>query len=307
MLYGRFLPRTPTGRRRAFSWTAGLRIAAGLVAGIIASGHAGAQEIPLASVFLVAQSVKLQAEQVRDVALFERLEKILGRKVLGQRFPLATGSGFLIGRGLGVTAFHVVRPLGSVEKNDYAMTSFTNFLAKHLIPGHLTQSEINRVLQEFARAVKSAGTEVAIRFADGEEIAAPVVEKSADLDLALLQVDTTTPGTPIVVSPDVVLNVGDPVVAVGYPLQLVLERFLSDFKPTATSGIVSALRDDKWDIQHTAAINPGNSGGPLLTKDGRLAGINLGTVRNANQLYFALSGRRLLDWLRQTGRKIIGP
>jgi S1-C subfamily serine protease len=294
-------------RHRACAWTTGLRIAALLAAGVIASSGAGAQEIPLSSVFLVSQSVRLQAEQVRDTPLFERLEKALGRKVLNERFAVVTGSGFLMSRDVGVTAFHVVRPLSADQKNGYALSSFTNFLARYLIPGQLSAGEINRILLEYQRVVRSVETEVAIRFAEGAESPAPVIDTSSDLDLALLRIDNAAAGPPIALRSDVDMKVGDPVTAVGFPLQTVLDRFLRDFKPTATNGIVSALRDDKWDIQHTAAINPGNSGGPLLTRDGRLAGINLGTVRNANQLYFALSTGRLVDWLKKTGRQDIVP
>jgi S1-C subfamily serine protease len=296
-------PATNTAHAR----TGALRIAAALAAGVIISSGAGAQEIPLSSVFLVSQSVRLQDEQVRDTPLFERLEKALGRKVLNERFAVVTGSGFLVSREVGVTAFHVVRPLSADQKNAYALSSFTKLLARYLIPGQLSAGEINRVLLEYQRAVKSVETDVAIRFAEGAESPAPVLDTSSDLDLALLRIDNAAAGPPIALRSGVDMKVGDPVTAVGFPLQTVLDRFLRDFKPTATNGIVSALRSDKWDVQHTAAINPGNSGGPLLTKDGRLAGINLGTVRNANQLYFALSTGRLVDWLKKTGRQDMVP
>ena len=69
-------------------------------------------------------------------------------------------------------------------------------------------------------------------------------------------------------------SVGDPVVAIGYPLGL--DR-------TATAGIVSGLNReiaapngfsiDKV-IQTDAPINPGNSGGPLLNASGQVIGVN---------------------------------
>ncbi len=69
----------------------------------------------------------------------------------------------------------------------------------------------------------------------------------------------------------VVLEPGDEVVAIGYPLGLPGEA-------TVTRGIVSAVRYDstyRGDvIQTDAAINPGNSGGPMLSTSGEILGIN---------------------------------
>ncbi len=68
-----------------------------------------------------------------------------------------------------------------------------------------------------------------------------------------------------------VLQPGDEVVAIGYPLGLPGEA-------TVTRGIVSAVRYDsayRSDvIQTDAAINPGNSGGPMLSMSGEILGIN---------------------------------
>ncbi len=81
------------------------------------------------------------------------------------------------------------------------------------------------------------------------------------------------------------VRVGEPVVAIGNPLQL---QF------TLTSGIVSALHRDLspqagtniFDgIQTDAAINPGNSGGPLIDANGRVIGINesIASTTGANE------------------------
>jgi S1-C subfamily serine protease len=70
------------------------------------------------------------------------------------------------------------------------------------------------------------------------------------------------------------VQVGEPVVAIGNPLQL---QF------TLTSGIISAIHRDLSPqagtnifngIQTDAAINPGNSGGPLIDAAGNVIGIN---------------------------------
>jgi S1-C subfamily serine protease len=75
------------------------------------------------------------------------------------------------------------------------------------------------------------------------------------------------------------LELGQSVVAVGYPRNASLEASL-----TSTTGVVSvaksAYRERSLDlprypnvIQTDAAINPGNSGGPLLDLDGRVVGV----------------------------------
>ena len=79
---------------------------------------------------------------------------------------------------------------------------------------------------------------------------------------------------PLVLADSDSAQVGDSVVAIGYPLGL--DR-------TATAGIVSGLERriespngfsiDKV-IQTDAAVNPGNSGGPLLNAKGEVIGVN---------------------------------
>jgi len=70
------------------------------------------------------------------------------------------------------------------------------------------------------------------------------------------------------------LFVGQQVIAIGNPFMTA--EFAGE--PTVTSGIISALNRFQGSysdaIQTDAPINPGNSGGPLLTLDGKLAGIN---------------------------------
>ncbi len=72
------------------------------------------------------------------------------------------------------------------------------------------------------------------------------------------------------------LKVGQTVIAVGNPFMLGSRGW----EPSVSMGIVSALHrymdnPGYFDaIQTDAQINPGNSGGPLLTLDGKVAGIN---------------------------------
>jgi S1-C subfamily serine protease len=71
-------------------------------------------------------------------------------------------------------------------------------------------------------------------------------------------------------------RVGEPVVAVGFPLSGLLS---SD--PIVTTGIISALsglRNDRRTIQATAPMQPGNSGGPPLGENGSVVGVVVSTL-----------------------------
>ena len=113
---------------------------------------------------------------------------------------------------------------------------------------------------------------------DRREFTAEVVGRDPNTDIAVIRIDATDlPALPLANSDEI--DVGDWVVALGYPLSL---------GSTATAGIVSAKgrtlnilrRNDEVTfplesfIQTDAAINPGNSGGPLVDLEGRVVGIN---------------------------------
>ena len=89
------------------------------------------------------------------------------------------------------------------------------------------------------------------------------------------------------------LRVGQPVVAIGSPLQQ---------QGTVTSGIISALHrsitagggssepsEQLPDVLQTdAAINPGNSGGSLADSEGRVIGVNTAASSGATNIGFAI-------------------
>ncbi len=106
---------------------------------------------------------------------------------------------------------------------------------------------------------------------DGRELAAEIVGRDPDTDIALLRVPAENlVGLPLADSAQ--LRVGDFVVAIGNPFGL---------GQTVTSGIVSALgrsglgvKSFEDFIQTDASINIGNSGGALVNLRGELVGIN---------------------------------
>lgn len=96
-------------------------------------------------------------------------------------------------------------------------------------------------------------------------------DRQGDISLLKIQNVTNLPAVKFADSDRCL--VGQPVVAVGNPFGTA-EAF---GEPTVTHGIISAVHvfvGNYCDaIQTDAPVNPGNSGGPLLTQDGRLAGI----------------------------------
>ena len=120
--------------------------------------------------------------------------------------------------------------------------------------------------------VVNGATVVRVRLA-GESQAreVKVVGTDATNDVALLKVTGIDKLSPVQLGSIDQVQVGDPVVAIGYALGLRGE-------PTVTTGIVSGT-DRTLDtltglVQTDTAINPGNSGGPLVDAAGRVIGIN---------------------------------
>lgn len=127
--------------------------------------------------------------------------------------------------------------------------------------------------------VAAAGGQITVKFNDGRELPATVVNTDPSSDLAVLQVSGASGLMPIKWADSGSVKVGDAVMAIGSP---------SGLQGTVTTGIVSAL-DRKVTvpgesrrassvsyqaIQTDASINPGNSGGALVNAAGELVGIN---------------------------------
>ena len=110
-------------------------------------------------------------------------------------------------------------------------------------------------------------------------------------DLAVLKVVTdgeVMPALPI--GPDEPPRIGTTVYAIGHPLGL---------KNVLSEGLVSGLGDPEQGqhfLQTTAAISPGSSGGPLMTADGAVVGVTTATVRDAQNMNFAMPAARV-RWL----------
>jgi len=130
---------------------------------------------------------------------------------------------------------------------------------------------------------------IEVLFSDGTTSSADVLWYESLLDLAIIKVNRTNLKAAELGDSDELI-VGEPVVAIGNPLSLDLDR-------TVTSGIVSGLdrtlRIDEYTeieplIQTDASINPGNSGGPLLNAEGQVIGINTAKMTSSEGLGFSI-------------------
>ncbi|MBF0405585.1 MAG: trypsin-like peptidase domain-containing protein [Nitrospirae bacterium] len=73
------------------------------------------------------------------------------------------------------------------------------------------------------------------------------------------------------------------ILVLGYPLS---DR-LGVKNITLTTGNITALREDEKIIQISASVNPGNSGGPLVDENGKVIGIIVSKIRDAEGINFA--------------------
>jgi S1-C subfamily serine protease len=153
--------------------------------------------------------------------------------------------------------------------------------------------------------VVAGAEEVRVRFSGNTEpTPATVVAADPNNDLALLRVDigADLPAAPF--AEPASIRIGDPVVAIGFALDL-------DGDPTVTAGIVSALdrtlsvsQTEALDglIQTDAAISSGNSGGPLVNGAGQIVGINTAVAESdaevaATNVGFAIGVGEVLEVL----------
>jgi S1-C subfamily serine protease len=136
-------------------------------------------------------------------------------------------------------------------------------------------------------------TSVTVVFNDDRHrrpLAGTVIGTAPERDLAVIRVRADDL-VPLPAGRSSTLRLGDPVIAVGFPLGL--------GSPTVTSGNVSGLdrtiegRNGTLTglLQTDAAINPGNSGGALVDRLGRLIGINTAAARTqeAENVGFAIA------------------
>lgn len=141
---------------------------------------------------------------------------------------------------------------------------------------------------------------ITVSLIDGSNSEGKVLWYDTTLDMAVVKIEKT--GLPAVELGDSdALMVGEPVVAIGNPMTLELER-------TVTQGVVSGLNRSitfengitiKPLIQTDASINSGNSGGPLFNAKGEVIGINTAKMNSAEGLGFSIPINTAKEILQQ--------
>ena len=112
-------------------------------------------------------------------------------------------------------------------------------------------------------------------------------------DLIILKVPAFGTQTIALGNSDLV-QVGEKVYAVGNPRGL---------EGTFSDGIISSIRpvgSDKL-IQLTAPLSPGSSGGPVLNRKGEVIGVSVLTIRNGQNLNFAIPSNYLKTLITKVG------
>jgi serine protease Do len=120
---------------------------------------------------------------------------------------------------------------------------------------------------------------IVVSLADGRNITGELVGGDSKTDLAVIRI-TADDLTEVSLGDSSVVQVGEPVVAIGNPGG-------QDFARSVTAGVISAVNrflslegEASFKLLQTdAAINPGNSGGPLVNYQGQVIGIN--SAKNA--------------------------
>ncbi|HWQ42749.1 MAG TPA: trypsin-like peptidase domain-containing protein [Desulfosporosinus sp.] len=121
-----------------------------------------------------------------------------------------------------------------------------------------------------------AGAEkIVVSLADGRNINAKLVGADVRTDLAVVQIADTKDLTATRQGDSSILQVGEPVVAIGNPGGQEFARSVTTGVISATNRILDIEGEASFNlIQTDAAINPGNSGGPLVNYQGQVIGIN---------------------------------
>jgi S1-C subfamily serine protease len=257
-------PKRPRGRAR---FGAGVLVGAALTGAavggyVIGQDGTSTSSTPVASTTVTATPVSTSTGSIGDLVAAARPSVVAVRQEVTQ-----TG------------------PLGNVQQGQAAGTGFVLSSDGYIVTN-------NHVIAE--------GDSPVVTFADGTSEPATIVAGDPGRDLAVLKVDRTDL-VPLAVGDSDELRLGDPLVAVGYALDL-------NGEPSVTAGILSAKNRTITEengaqlvnlLQTDTAINPGNSGGPLLNAKGEVVGINTAIAGQAQNIGFAIAITPVMDVIDQ--------
>ena len=239
-----------SGRRSGFFSTVAVALISALLGGVIAVALVpsiyGQQQPPTNQVVLNGGPTT-PAVNTEGIANFPvaQIAKATGPAVVGIANFRTTGSVF---GGSGLTEVGSGSGFIIDSKNGYIVTN------NHVIAG---------------------AEKIVVSLADGRNLNAKLVGGDRRTDLAVVQISDTNNLTATQQGDSSILQVGEPVVAIGNPGG-------QEFARSVTTGVISAMNrileiegEASFNlIQTDAAINPGNSGGPLVNYQGLVIGIN---------------------------------
>lgn len=203
---------------------------------------------------------------------------------------LADGSAYglaALGRRLGVELDerHPQRPPGSGAAAERRSSTGTGFAvtSQHILT--------------CAHVIEGVDSLNIVSF-DGRHTAELVVMDSKN-DLALLRVPQVTSFKPVSFREGLGSELGENVVTLGFPL-----AGLAGGGVQVTQGCVSGLFgpfDDAGLLQFTAPIQPGSSGGPVFDPCGLVAGVVTSSMRDTQNMNFAVKSALVLAFLEAAG------
>jgi S1-C subfamily serine protease len=253
------------------------------------------------AVVMVMQVLFFDEQYAKYPKYVREVEKAFETELLGTYVPIVTGSGFVIDEsGYIITNNHVIDSGDTEVTKKIVYRSFIKALDETLDKTSLTSKQVSLVQDDLWSLLKNSQVEFQVRVGEADTYKPVIIASDKDIDLALLKVESAKPFVRVKLSPPLSVKVGESVAAIGYPLPDIMQTLFKDYQSSLTIGIISAIRDDKWGLQHTASLNPGNSGGPLFNLKGEVVGVNVARIKEASNIYFSIPIAKVIDWIGKT-------
>jgi S1-C subfamily serine protease len=253
------------------------------------------------AVVMVMQVLYFDPLYVKNPKYIKEVEKVFETELLGTYVPIITGSGFVLDKsGYIVTNFHVIDNKNTDVTKKIVYRSFIKALEVSLHKTSFTAKQVDLVQEDMWSLLENSKFGYQVRVNEVDIFTPEIVSSDEDIDLALLKISSDKMFVPVKLSSPKAVKVGESVVAIGYPLPDVMQTLFKDYQSSLTIGNISAIRDDKWGLQHTASLNPGNSGGPLFNLNGEVVGVNVAQIKDASNIFFSIPIGKVLEWLQKT-------
>ncbi len=250
---------------------------------------------------MVMQVLYFDTRHVKYQKYMEEVEKAFETELLDTHVPIVTGSGFFIDEsGYIVTNFHVIDDGNMDVTKKILYRSFIKELGAVIHKTGLTSKQVNMVQEDMWSLLENSTSGYQVRINDVDIMTPEIAARDKDMDLALLKVSSDKPFVSVKLGTGQPVKVGESVVAIRYPLPDIMQTLFKDYQSSLTIGNVSAIRNDKWGLQHTAALNPGNSGGPLFNLKGDVIGVNVAQIKDASNIFFSIPAAKVTEWLKTT-------